>query len=82
MKLYCDNKTAISTAHIPVQHDRAKKVGIDSHFLKEKVGTGTISMLFGPTSQQVIDILRKRSFKSNFEFLTSKMGIMDIYAPT
>ena len=29
MKLYCDNKSTISIAHNPVQHDRTKHVEVD-----------------------------------------------------
>ena len=29
MRLYCDNKSAISIAHNPVQHDRTKHVEVD-----------------------------------------------------
>ena len=42
MKLYCDNKAAISIAHNPVQHDRTKHVEIDRHFIKENISSGTI----------------------------------------
>ena len=40
MKLYCDNKVAISIAHNPVQHDRTKHVEVDRHFIKEKLEVG------------------------------------------
>ena len=40
MKLYCENKTAISIAHNLVQHDRTKHVKIDRHFIKEKLIEG------------------------------------------
>ena len=37
MGLAFDNKSAISIAHNPVQHDRTKHVEIDRHFVKEKL---------------------------------------------
>lgn len=45
MKLYCDNKAAISIANNPVQHDRTKHVEIDRHFIKEKLESGTVFTL-------------------------------------
>jgi hypothetical protein len=37
MRLYCDNKSAISTAHNPMQHDRTKYIEADKHLMKEKL---------------------------------------------
>ena len=82
MKLYCDNKAAISIAHNPVQHDRTKHIQIDRHFTKEKLEEGAICMPFVPLAQQIADILTKGLFRSNFELHTSKMGMKNIYAPT
>ena len=42
MRLYYDNKSAISIAHNPRQHDRTKHIGIDRHFIKEKLDSGLI----------------------------------------
>ena len=82
MKLYCDNKAAINIAHNPVQHDRTKYVEVDRHFIKEKIEAGAICMPFVPTSQQIADILTKILFRPKYEFLISKLSMMNIYAPT
>ncbi|RDX76780.1 Copia protein, partial [Mucuna pruriens] len=82
IKLYCDNNAIISISLNPVQHDRTKYVEIDKHFIKEKVGIGLICMPFIPTSQQVVNILTKELSRPNFEFLLSKLGMLDIYVPT
>jgi len=42
MKLYCDNKSVISIAHNPIQHDRTKHIEVDRHFIKEKLDRGFI----------------------------------------
>ena len=82
MKLYCNNKAAISIAHNPVQHDQTKHVEIDRHFIKEKLQAGIICMPFVPTTQQTEDILTKGLFCPNFELLINKLGMIDIYALT
>ena len=46
IKLYYDNKGAISIAHNPVQHDRTIHIEIDRHFIKEKLDEGVICMSF------------------------------------
>ncbi|KAK8946894.1 hypothetical protein KSP39_PZI006799 [Platanthera zijinensis] len=61
MILYCDNKSAISIAADPVQHDRTKHIEIDRHFIREKLISGVICTPFVPTSQQTADVLTKLS---------------------
>ena len=46
MSLYCDNTSAVTIAHNPVQHDRTKHVKTDRHFIKEKLGAEIISFPF------------------------------------
>jgi len=40
IRLYCNNKYAIRTAHNSVQQDRTKHIEIDQHFIKEKLDSG------------------------------------------
>jgi hypothetical protein len=55
MKLWCDNKSAISIANNPVQHDRTKHIEIDRFFIKEKLNSGILKRCHVPTEDQVAD---------------------------
>ena len=52
VQLFCDNKSAISIAHDPVQHDRTKHIEIDWHFLKEKLESGRFCTRYVPSADQ------------------------------
>ena len=81
MKLYCDNKSAVSIAHNLVHHDKTKHVEVDRHFIKEKIDNGTICMTYIPTKEQTADVLTKSSNKPNFEDVVNKLGMTNIYIP-
>ena len=78
--LYSDSQSAISMAKNPVHHDRTKHVRIDRHYIKEKINSGLISPEYIPSLQQVADILTKGLPRQQFQALTSKLGIINIYA--
>ncbi|KAK9924401.1 hypothetical protein M0R45_032770 [Rubus argutus] len=82
MQLYCDNRAAIDISQNPVQHDRTKHVEVDRHFIKEKLDTKLISFPFVPTEEQLADILTKGVSKKVFYDSLSKLGMVDVYAPT
>ena len=81
LKVYCDNKAAISIAHNPVLHDRTKHIEVDKHFIKEKLNTGIICMTYFPTTEQLADVLTKGLHKKQFDKLTSKLAMEDIFKP-
>ena len=81
MRLYCDNKSAISIAHNPVQHDRTKHIEIDRHFIKEKLDSGLICTPYVPTGGQLADVLTKGLSSANFQTIISKLGMEDTYSP-
>ena len=50
--LVCDNKSVISIAYNPIQHDRTKHIEIDQHFIKEKLDNGLIATKYIPSKLQ------------------------------
>ena len=81
MRLYCDNKSAISIAHNPVQHDRTKHIEIDRHFIKEKLESGLICTPYMPTYRQLADVLTKGLSGTIFQTKVSQLGMENFYSP-
>ena len=73
MRLYCDNNSAISIAHNPVQHDRTKHIKVDRHFIKEKLESGLICTPFVSSNDQLADVLTKGLPNTMFWDFISKL---------
>jgi len=70
MGLTYDNKSAISIAHNPVQHEQTKHVEIDQHFIKEKLDNCLIVIEDIPSRLQLVDIFTKGLPTKQFKDLT------------
>ena len=82
MRLYCDNKSAISIAHNLIQLDRTKHIEIGRHFIKEKPESGLICTPYVSTQSQLAHVLTKGLSSSVFESVVSKLGMENTYSPT
>lgn len=66
MKLYCDNKAACDITYNPVQHDHAKHVEIDRHFIKEQLEGKLIEVPHVRFKDQFAYILTKQYQVNSF----------------
>ena len=82
MNVWCDNKSAISIANNPIQHDRTKHVEIDRFFIKEKLDAGIIKIEYVSSGQQIADCLTKGLGTRECSSACDKMGMIDIYHPS
>jgi Reverse transcriptase (RNA-dependent DNA polymerase) len=82
MKLWCDNKSAISIANNLVQHDRTKHIEIDRFFIKEKLNSGLLELGHVSTRDQTTDCLTKGLDSLDLARGCDKMGLVDIFCPS
>ena len=80
MKFFCDNKSIITIAQNPVQHDKTKHMRINCHFVKEKIEAIIIQTAFVWCMAQTADIFTKGLTGHLFQRHVSKLNMINIHA--
>lgn len=65
-----------------VFHERTKHVEMDCYFVRERVQLGYIKPLKIGIKDQVAYVFTKPLGRDRFELLLSKLGIINLHAPT
>ena len=82
IKVFWDNKSAISVGHDPMYHDRIKHVKIDRFYIKEKLEEKILSTVHINTTEQCAHIFAKGLPTKLFSKLCSKLGMNNIHSCT
>jgi hypothetical protein len=75
--LFEDNKGCISLSKDSTDHTRTKHIDIRHHFIREKVLSEEIKLVYINTKENQADLLTKGIPRVQFEYLRSSMSITD-----
>ena len=76
--IYEDNQGAIELAKNVKYHNRTKHIDICHHFVRERVVSNEIQVIYCPTGDMIADIMTKRLARLAFEKLRDLLGVHNI----
>ena len=77
IKLYEDNKGAITTAYNPTNHNRTKHTLLRYHFVREQLRKGNVSITYLNTNDMPADGLTKALSPPKFQLFLGLLGLED-----
>ena len=76
--IYEDNQGAIELAKTAKYHNRTKHIDICHHFVRERVVSKEIKVIYCPTENMIADIMTKGLPKATFEATRDLLGVYDV----
>ena len=76
--LRCDNQSAIQLANNPVYHSKTKHIDLATHYIRDLVADGVITLEYCPTEKQAADIFTKSMTEAKFVRLRSLLGMREV----
>ena len=73
----CDNQSTIKLAKNPIYHARTKHIETQHHFVREKLQSKEIDLLYCNTNENVANIFTKPLGKAKFEMCRNKLYIVE-----
>ncbi|CAB4293416.1 unnamed protein product [Prunus armeniaca] len=74
--IWCDNISSIALASNPVFHSRTKHLGVDYHYVREKVIRSELAVNFICSLDQLADLFTKGLSSARFKLLVSKLPVV------
>jgi hypothetical protein len=73
-----ENQSTIKLSHNPIYHAISKRIELQHHFVRDKIESNEIGLIFCNTNDNVADICTKPLGKLKFEVFRSKLGVVEI----
>ena len=75
-RIQCDNQSSIKLAHNLVYHARSKHIELHHHFVREKIESQEIELIYCNTSENVADVFTKPVGRIHFEDLRKQLCVI------
>ena len=72
--IYTDSQSALAVVRNPVFHARTKHIEVHYHYVKERLSTREISLVYVPTQDNLADIFTKALPCEKFIFFCKALG--------